>query len=114
MLRKVLIGLAVAIPAILLVFGIVVVLQPSEFRVTRTAKISAAPPAVFEHVNDFHKWDAWSPWAKLDPDAKTTFEGPSAGEGAVFAWAGNSQIGEGRMTVTQSRPAEIIRINLDF
>jgi len=41
-------------------------------------------------------------------------EGPSAGEGAVFAWAGNSQIGEGRMTLTQSRPAELIRIKLDF
>jgi len=27
-------------------------------------------------VNDFHQWDAWSPWAKLDPDAKITFEGP--------------------------------------
>src|SRR5262249_1891276 len=52
--------------------------------------------------------------AKLDPNAKTTFEGPSAGEGAVFAWAGNSQIGEGRMTLTQSRPAELIRIKLDF
>jgi len=65
-------------------------------------------------VNDFHKWDAWSPWAKLDPDAKTTFEGPSAGEGAVFAWAGNREIGEGRMTLTQSRPAELIQIKLDF
>ena len=37
MLRKVLIGLAVTIPAILLVFGIVVALQPSEFRVTRSS-----------------------------------------------------------------------------
>jgi polyketide cyclase/dehydrase/lipid transport protein len=87
---------------------------PSEYRVARSATIAAPASDVFAQVNDFHKWDAWSPWAKLDPNAKTTFEGPSAGEGAVFAWAGNSQIGEGRMTLTQSRPAELIRIKLDF
>jgi len=86
----------------------------SEYRIARSATIAAPASDVFAQVNDFHKWDAWSPWAKLDPDAKTTFEGPSAGEGAVFAWAGNSQIGEGRMTLTQSRPAELIRIKLDF
>src|SRR5262250_278783 len=48
------------------------------------------------------------------PQCEDHLRGPSAGEGAVFAWAGNSQIGEGRMTLTQSRPAELIRIRLDF
>ena len=65
-------------------------------------------------MNDFHKWEAWSPWANLDPNAKATFEGAPAGEGAVFTWAGNGKVGEGRMTVTESRPAERIRIRLDF
>src|SRR5438876_5492299 len=100
MRKKLLIGLAV-ITAIMLVLGIVVAMQPSEFRVTRSAKISAAPPAVFEHVNDFHQWDAWSPWAELDPDAKHSFEGPSEGEGAKFHWSGNDKIGEGSMTLIE-------------
>jgi carbon monoxide dehydrogenase subunit G len=101
----------IAVAAIVAAF---VALQPSEYRVARSATIAAPASAVFAQVNDFHKWDAWSPWAKLDPNAKTTFEGPSAGEGAVFAWAGNREIGEGRMTLTQSRPAELITIKLDF
>jgi hypothetical protein len=101
----------IAVAAIVAAF---VALQPSEYRVARSATIAAPASAVFAQVNDFHKWDAWSPWAKLDPNAKTTFEGPSAGEGAVFAWAGNREIGEGRMTLTQSRPTELIRIKLDF
>jgi uncharacterized protein YndB with AHSA1/START domain len=101
----------IALVAIVVAF---VALQPSDYRIVRSATIAAPASNVFAQVNDFHKWDAWSPWAKLDPNAKTTFEGPSAGEGAVFAWAGNSQIGEGRMTLTQSRPAELIRIRLDF
>src|SRR5438105_10606226 len=114
MLRKALLGVAATVIATLLVFGIVVAMQPSEFRITRSTKISAPPPAVFEHVNDFHNWDAWSPWAKLDPEAKNSFEGASAGEGAIFRWSGNDKIGEGSMTLIESRESELIRIKLDF
>ena len=110
MLKKILISLAV----IVVVLVVVVAMQPSEFRIARSATISAAAPAVFAQVNDFHKWDAWSPWAKLDPAAKATFEGPSAGIGAIFRWAGNEEVGEGSMTITESRPSDLIRIKLEF
>jgi hypothetical protein len=94
--------------------AVVAGLLPAEFRVTRTATMAAAPAEVFAQVNDFHRWEAWSPWAKLDPAAKNGFEGPAAGTGAVFTWNGNDQIGEGRMTILESRPGELIRIKLDF
>ena len=110
MFKKILIALV----AIVVVFAVVVALQPSEFRVVRSATISAPAPAVFAQVNDFHNWEAWSPWAKLDPAAKHSFEGPSAGTGAVFRWAGNEEVGEGSMTITESRPSDLIRINLEF
>jgi uncharacterized protein YndB with AHSA1/START domain len=110
MLKKFLIALAV----IVIVFAVIVALQPSDFRVTRTATISVPPPAVFAQVNDFHKWEAWSPWAKLDPAAKNSFEGPSAGIGAIFKWSGNNEVGEGSMTITESRPSDLIRIKLEF
>ena len=110
MLKKILLGLV----AIIAVFAVVVALQPSEFRVARTAIVSAPAPDVFAQVNDFRNWEAWSPWAKLDPAAKATFEGPAAGQGAVFDWSGNDKVGEGRMTLTESRPAELVRIKVDF
>jgi len=69
---------------------------------------------VFNQVNDFHKWQAWSPWAKLDPAAKNSFEGPAAGTGSAFAWSGNSKIGEGRMAITESHTNDLVRIKLDF
>src|SRR5262249_17972049 len=56
----------------------------------------------------------WSPWAKLDPAAKISYEGPTAGVGAAFTWAGNSEVGEGRMTITESRPNEKVVFRLDF
>ena len=42
--------------AIVVLFLIIVALQPSTFRVARSTKIAATPAAVFEHVNDFRKW----------------------------------------------------------
>src|SRR5262245_32492267 len=110
MLKKVL----VAVVVIAVVLVTVVALQPAEFRIVRTTVISAPPPAVFAQVNDFHKWGAWSPWAKLDPAMTQRFEGAPDGTGAMYAWAGNGQVGEGRMTVTESRPHDLIRIKLEF
>jgi len=110
MLIKILIVLAVAFIG-LLVFA---AMRPSEFLVVRSALVGAPPDAVFPHVNDLHHWEAWSPWAKLDPAAKATYEGPVAGVGAAFCWAGNHNIGEGRMTITESQPNDFVRFRLDF
>jgi Polyketide cyclase / dehydrase and lipid transport len=110
MLTKILIALAV----IIVVFVVIVALQPKEYRVARSATISAPPPAVFAQVNDFHKWEAWNPWGKIDPAMKHAYAGAPAGAGAIYTWAGNNEVGEGRMTITESRPSALIRINLEF
>jgi hypothetical protein len=110
MVKKILLTLVVLIVA----FAVVVALQPSTFRIERSASIVAPPDVVFGLVNDFHKWEAWSPWAKLDPNAKNSFEGPESGTGAIFKWAGNKDVGEGSMTLTDSKPNEKIQIRLDF
>ena len=110
MLKKILIGLS----AIIVIFLIVVALQPADFRISRSAVIAAPPAAVFEQINDFQKWNAWSPWAKLDPNAKNTFEGPASGVGAKFAWSGNNEVGEGSMMITDAKPAERVLMDLVF
>src|SRR5688572_5310271 len=91
-----------------------IAMQPSEFRVVRTATMRAPVSAVFAQINDFHNWQAWSPWARRDPAMKQTYEGAAAGEGAIYSWAGNREVGTGRMTFVESRPGARIRINLEF
>jgi hypothetical protein len=103
-----------ALVFVAIIFFVVIAGRPDEFIVSRWTKISASPEKVFPHVNDFHKWEAWSPWAKLDPACKNSFDGASAGVGAGFAWAGNKKVGEGRMTILESRPGDLIRIKLEF
>jgi Polyketide cyclase / dehydrase and lipid transport len=100
--------------AALVAFSGYVAMQPPQYRVERSAVMAASPAAIFDQVNDLKKWEAWSPWAKKDPNAQSTFEGPSAGKDAVMGWSGNDDVGEGRMTIVESKPAEAIRLKLDF
>jgi hypothetical protein len=103
----------IALAAIVVALVVVVSLQPSEFRVVRNTTISGPAPAVFAQVNDFHKWEAWNPWGKIDPAMKQAYEGAPAGTGAVYSWIGNREVGEGRMRIIESRPSDLIRINLE-
>ncbi len=100
--------------ALFAVLCVVIAIQPEDFRVSRSATIAAPPAAVFEQVNNLQKWNDWSPWAKLDPNAKNTFEGPTSGTGAKFHWDGDSNVGAGTMTIVGSKPNENVKLKLDF
>lgn len=102
------------IPLAIIIILILASKQPDDFKITRTGKISAPASAIFPHVNALQKWDAWSPWAKLDPNSKSTFEGPAEGVGAKMTWAGNHKVGVGSMTVIESRPSDSIKFKLEF
>src|ERR1041385_7619151 len=114
MIKKILLYGIVVIVLIIAIFCVVVAMQPAHYTVERSATINAPAPVVFAQVNDFHKWQAWSPWEKLDPNIKKEFSGAAAGAGAVYSWVGNSDVGEGRMTITDSIPSTAIKIKLEF
>jgi len=110
MMQKILIGLIATIGS----FVALILLQPSDYRIARSTVISAPAQDVFAQIDDFHRWQAWSPWAERDPKAKTSFDGPASGKGAVFAWSGNNEVGEGRMTLIESQPGALVKIRTDF
>ena len=110
MLVKILIGTAVVLVALVAY----VATQPGEFSVSRSATFAAPAPAVFAQVNELKKWEAWSPWAKKDPQAKQSYAGPAAGAGASMSWVGNKEVGEGRMTIVDSSPNALVRFKLEF
>jgi hypothetical protein len=110
MVKKILIGVVVVI----LGFVLVVATRPAEFRIARSITIDAPPDVAFALVDDFHEWQKWSPYEKIDPAMKKTFTGAARGQGAAYAWAGSDKVGEGRMTIEQSRAASLISIKLEF
>ncbi len=110
MVKKILAVVAVLI----LGFVAFVATRPAEFVITRKATIAASPDVIFPLVNDFHSWKLWSPWDGLDPKMTTAFEGPPAGPGASYSWKGNDQVGEGKMTIVESKPNYMVSIKLEF
>ena len=110
MIKKALIGLAV----IIALFLIVAATRPGDFRVERSATLSASPAALFEHVNNHHKFSVWNPFMKLDPNVKNTYGGPESGVGAVCSWDGNGDVGAGSCTIIESKPGELVRCRMDW
>jgi hypothetical protein len=103
-------GLAVvAIVAIL----ILAAMKPSTFIVERSVTINAPPEKIDPLITDFHNWNTWSPWVKLDPAMKITYSGPATGVGSVYEWEGNSKVGKGRMEMRVVQPLKT-SIKLDF
>jgi hypothetical protein len=110
MLRLILV-VALLLVAALLVF---VATRPASFRVQRSLRIGVPREALFARVSDFHGFDAWSPWAALDPDMQKRFSGAERGQGAVYEWRGNNKVGQGRMEIIDAvEPARVV-IKLDF
>ena len=101
---------------VLVVVGIVgyASTKPAEFTIQRTAPMKATPEKIQEQIVDFHKWSAWSPWEKIDPNLKRTYSGAPSGKGAIYEWEGNNEVGKGRMEIADIVPASKVTIKLDF
>ena len=108
-LRKGLIVL-LALVAVTVIGGFVL---PSTVHVERQALINASPDEVFAEVSDFNKWEDWSPWAKIDPDATMTITGKGLGQ--KMAWASdNPEVGNGTQEITQLEAPRLLKTHLDF
>ena len=102
--------LAIAI-AIILVLAMT---KPDSFSVRRTALVSAPAEKIFPLISNFHQWTSWSPWENRDPAMKRSYSGAESGNGAVYAWEGNKNVGSGRMEILDASSPSKITIKLDF
>ena len=114
MLGNVLMVVGGLLAAVVVVVLILAAMKPAVFRVVRSASINAPREKVFEYINDFHKWPAWSPWEKYDPDMNRTYGGSDCGVGATYAWDGNKKVGQGRMEIAESTAPSKVSLNLEF
>lgn len=88
--------------------------RPDTLRYRRAARIKSGPEGIWPLLVDFRKWASWSPWEKLDPDMKRSYEGAGSGAGAVYAWEGDRKAGAGRMEIREAIPHSRIVMQLDF
>src|SRR5690606_22468820 len=86
--------------------------KPDTFVVSRSTTIDAPPERVYELIEDFHRWPEWSPYEKIDPAMKKSFSGAERGQGAVYAWDGNSQAGSGQITIDKAVSPSNVQMTL--
>lgn len=98
--------------AVVVVLGIAAS-KPDHLHVERKRVMQATPADVLPFANDFTKFTTWIPWTELDPDQTTTFSDPPTGVGAWYTWAGNDQVGEGRMEILVVEPDRVVH-QLEF
>jgi uncharacterized protein YndB with AHSA1/START domain len=108
---KIAAGGVVLLVAVVLAFAAT---RPDSFSVRRAASIQAPPEKIYPLISDFSRWSAWSPYERKDPAMKRSFSGPAAGKGAVYAWEGNGDVGQGRMEIADAVAPSRVTLKLDF
>jgi len=88
--------------------------QPDTFRIARSTVIKAPAEKIYPLMSDFRRGMEWSPYEKKDPDMKRSFSGAASGKGAVYEFQGNSEIGAGRLEITDAAPPTKVVLRLDM
>lgn len=104
---------------ILIILAIIIALifaakKANAFRIERSINIKASPEKIFPFTIDFHHMKSWSAWEAIDPAMKRSYSGAESGKGAMYAWDGNKEIGQGSMEILESIPSSKVLIKIDF
>ena len=99
--------------AALVAFLVYVARQPAAFRIARSVTIRAAPDQIFPFIDDLRRFNSWNPYLKADPEAKLDYSGAARGSGAAYTWNGKKS-GSGRLEITETKPAALMRADLQF
>ena len=112
---KLLKRIGIILLAVIVLLVVISFMLPSKIHVERSAAIGAPANVVFMQVNNLRNWNNWMPYNKIDPEMKIEYNGKEEGTGAGYSWSSeNSQVGNGKITITESKPNELIVTALDF
>lgn len=90
-------------------------LLPSTTHVERSAVIEAPPQQVFSYLNDYRRFNQWSPWYERDPNTQFEFSGPATGVGSRMQWqSDHKQVGSGAQEIVVSEPYRYLKVKLEF
>lgn len=81
----------------------------AKLKIDKSILINKPVNEVFNTLNNFDTWTAWSPWLIMEPDVKVTV----SDDKKYYEWAGDIT-GEGNMKIAKERENEAIDIDLQF
>lgn len=109
MIKNLVLAAAAAVVAVIAIAA----WRPDTYHLVRSIQIERTPEAIYPLIADLRRHVEWSPWEQRDPDIRRGYSGSASGVGAVYAWNGNDEVGQGRMEVIEAQPPTRLRILLD-
>lgn len=107
---KIFLVVVIVLIAIILIGGLFL---PKIYSVSRSVNIGANDTLVYKNIADFNSFLQWNPWSKMDPKAEVTITGAPEQVGHQYHWVGKES-GEGEMKITEVKPLEQVKMNLNF
>ena len=101
---------------LLIIIGVLLIVSvflPKSMHVQRSITVNASPQIAYDQVNTLKNWEQWSPWYKMEPDMKLTYNNIPSGRGASYSWAGK-KTGEGTLTISDCKQNETVVTMLDM
>ncbi len=111
---KILKWIGIILLIVILFLGIIGIIAPKEFNMSRRIIINSDKSAVYKVLADYSRMIEWSPWAKLDPACKYEYSGNAGEVGHSYSWKGNKDVGSGTMTLTEVVPDDNLTFSLKF
>jgi effector-binding domain-containing protein len=111
---KILKWIGVILLIVIAFFGIIGIIAPKEFSMSRSIIINSDKANIYRVLADFKRMIEWSPWVKLDPACKYEYNGNAGEVGHSYTWKGNKNVGSGTMTLTEVKPEEQLSFSLKF
>ncbi|MBL0745176.1 SRPBCC family protein [Chryseolinea lacunae] len=105
--------IGIVLLTLVVILGIAVVLQPSQAHIEKSIVIDAPAEAIFPEVSQFKNFTAWSPWSKMDPEVKQTFEGEPGTVGSKMNWDG-PKTGQGSQVIEAIDENKSVKCSLTF
>lgn len=97
------------------IYAIVAVLAfDKNHHMERSVVINAPKEKVWQHVGSLKEYNVWDPFSKADKDIVITYSGAGDQVGDSYHWKGNSKVGEGEQSVTETVPNDKFTTKLHF
>lgn len=107
--------LGFAFAGVVAVIAMVLVFKSPQSHMQRSVVIQAPPASVYQQLISFKNFNAWSPWAKLDPNTRYTYEGPESGVGARMSWVSeNPNVGSGSQWIVEAVENKMVKNGMAF
>ena len=98
--------------SMIVLFLVVAIFMPSEFKLERTITIDCPADFVFWQAADLDNFNKWNTWYEEEPSAYKPIQG-NPGLGQVSEWSGK-EVGTGKLTNTVVTENSYIEQKLEF